>query len=152
MTAALVIAPPSPFEAARARLNDAGITLTVREAAPADMPFVEDFLCSYSRPRRTPHADWRGYYKPQARRTIADSKTLIAATDVGGVDVALGLLMLDARKAVRMVYVKLPHRGCGIGMRLLESAGLTLPVRVHGVPTLSWRRWAAGYGMKWEVG
>jgi hypothetical protein len=48
--------------------------------------------------------------------------------------------------------VKLPHRGCGIGMRLLESAGLTLPVRVHGVPTLSWRRWAAGYGMKWEVG
>lgn len=150
MTAA-AIARPHPFEFAAARLRASGLTLAVRTMGDDDRRFVEGFLVNYGRPRRTPYAEWQRYQRPHIAKELAESDTLVAATTVDDTDVALGFLQLDQRRAVRMLYVKLSFRGCGIGLRLVEAAGLSLPVRTTGQPSPSWKKWAAGYGLPWEV-
>lgn len=150
MTAAALTYPQSPYEAARARLRISGLTLSVRTMTADDRRFVEGFLVNYGRPRRTPYAEWQRYQRPHVAKELAESDVLVAATNVDDTDIALGFLQTQ-RRAAAMLYVKLQFRGCGIGMRLVEAAGLSLPVRTVGQPSPSWKKWAAGYGLPWEA-
>lgn len=140
----------APFKAAATRLSASGITLAVRAMGTDDRRFVEGFLVNYGRPRRTPYAEWQRYQRAHVAKEVAESDVLVAATTVESTDVALGFLQMQ-RRATAMLYVKLPFRGCGIGMRLIEAAGLSLPIRTVGQPSPSWKKWAAVYGLPWEV-
>lgn len=150
VSVAAAIAPDPRGAEWRRRLALCGLTVTVAPMRPDEIILPIDLLCSRSRPRRTPHREWRDFYEPQARRIVATHRVLVATTVFEKTRIALGLLMLTPAGAVRMVYVKLRHRGHGIGLLLLDSANVpeVVPV-VEAEP--GWKRWAAFHGLQWRI-
>lgn len=142
--------PSDPFAAGHQRLKRSGLVVAVSPMRADESQFPVDVICMRARPRRTAFREWRDYYEPRARKIVACHRVLVASATHDGQRLALGFLMLTDADVVRRIYVKLPHRGHGIGLRLLEDAGVSIPVAVVD-PEPGWKRWAAYHGLPWEV-
>ena len=138
------------WRAGRDRLARSGIDLTVAPMVEAQMEFPIDVHCQRTRPGPTAYRQWRDYYDEQARAMVLSDSTVIASALSDGVRVLLGFASVTERGALRIVYVKLRFRGNGIGLRLLEAAGVAVPVRIVKADG-GWGRWAAYHGLPWWV-
>lgn len=136
----------------RVRLAESGLDVEVHPMREDERAFVFETTCKVRWPRRGQDqftwAQWRDIYGKKVNDAIDYGKVLVACSG----DVILGYV-IHQRDVLEMVYVKAGIdnglRGNGIGLMLLEFAGLKPPVTVSA-PTVGFERWAQHHDMEWR--
>ena len=90
--------------------------------------------------------DWVHIFGPRVTEMIRDGRALVASASHEGTRVILGFALWEAFDVLAMIYVKHPFRGTGIGIKLLETSGVELPLKALG-ETTQWRKWVKLYGI-----
>jgi GNAT superfamily N-acetyltransferase len=98
----------------------------------------------YNRPVRW--TEWVHIYGPRVAEMLSDGRALLATASHEGTRVILGFALWDQFDVLGMLYVKKQFRGAGIGLRLLEGAGVDLPLKVLA-ETACWGRWVKCHGI-----
>ena len=130
-----------------ARLAASGLEVEVRPPHVSEHNFVVDNTVKVFWPKGDKLAGltfprWEGLFRPQVMTTCRDGRALVATASHEGQRVILGFVLLNEFDVVVNLYVKRAFRGVGIGLRLIEAAGLDLPLKVS-TATGCWRRWVA---------
>jgi len=134
------------------RLLASGLTVDVQ---PPELRSETAFVFEATAKTRWPHRDytrpvrwteWVHIFGPRVAEMISDGRTLLATASHEGTRVILGFALWDQFDVLGMLYVKKQFRGAGIGLRLLEAAGVDLPLKVLA-ETACWGRWVKCHGI-----
>jgi GNAT superfamily N-acetyltransferase len=134
------------------RLLASGLTVDVQ---PPELRSETAFVFEATARTRWPFRDfarpirwteWVHIYGPRVAEQISDGRTLLAVATHEGTRVILGFALWDQFDVLSMIYVKKQFRGAGIGLKLLETAGVDLPIKFLA-ETATWNRWVKCHGI-----
>lgn len=152
MSLALAPADPDRLSAEwRSRLAASGLTVTVRPMQADESTFVHETTCrvrwpwrSRGRGRTMGWQQWYDKFGPSIALLMQSYPPLVAES--GGIVLGFALI---AGGSVSMLYCKREFRGNGIGLMLLEHAGLEAPISVTE-PMPTWIKWAERHELAWQ--
>jgi GNAT superfamily N-acetyltransferase len=128
-----------------ARLAASGLEVEVRPPHESEANFLIHTTVCVFWPRKDrlsgmTFSRWESLYRPQVMEVVRDGRALVATASHESQRVILGYIMVDEFDCIACLYVKPSFRSIGIGIMLIEAAGLDLPIKT-AVSTGCWKRW-----------